>query len=372
MTLRDVYLNASDVLSASLGCEKSSQITTQEGTRVGFKSFRDEISCNDFFGILAHFDTLLLPLFKKLQLSADELAKTSLFLGSTSLDISAVELGAEDTLWLSKTDKISQELVKRYGLNELEFTFSTACTASANACLYATRLIAQGKIEHALVIGCEFYNPLTVEGFKSLDLISATGLAAFAKGRSGLILGEGLGALYLSSTPTEQCNLRVLGGASSCDTYSLTMTKEDGSHIAHVINECLTQTNITCDDIDLIKVHGTATLGNDEAECNALSSLFIRDSLTTDQISAKQLPPIIAFKPYTGHTLGACGAIEIALFVKCLELGSYTPPSYTHSENELMWPFYHGAHFNNVDTVLFNYFGFGGNNAALVLQRYKG
>ncbi|WP_425356003.1 hypothetical protein, partial [Pseudoalteromonas issachenkonii] len=50
-----------------------------------------------------------------------------------------------------------------------------------------------------------------------------------------------------------------MGGASSCDTYSLTMTQEEGSHIALVINDCLLQSNFQSDNIDLIKVHGTAT-----------------------------------------------------------------------------------------------------------------
>ncbi|MBH0001491.1 beta-ketoacyl synthase N-terminal-like domain-containing protein [Pseudoalteromonas sp. SWYJZ12] len=366
MNKRDVYLNASEVLSAPLSNKTSSVVSTIEDVSVAFKSFREEINCSDFTSILSYFDAVLYPLFKKLNLSASDLAKTNLFLGSTSLDISAVKVGDEDKLWLSKTDKISQALAKRYGLNELEFTFSTACTASANACLYASRLISTGKIEHALVIGCEFYNPLTVEGFKSLDLISKTELIAFAKGRSGLILGEGVAALYLSSTPTAQCSLKMLGGASSCDTYSLTMTQEDGSHIAQVINDCLLQANIQSTDIDLIKVHGTATLGNDEAECNALTTLFNTSEITQSP------PPIIAFKPFTGHTLGACGVIEIALFADCLSKESYIPPEYITQNNDLMWPFYKGNDFSQVNTVLFNYFGFGGNNAALVFQCYRG
>lgn len=360
MSLRSVYLNASEVMCAPIGTEQSNSVVTNEQEAVAFKSFRSDVTASNFDTILAHFDHLLLPLFARLSLSADELAKTTLFLGSTSLDISAVEVGCSNELWLSTTNKINKALVKRYGLHELEFTFSTACTASANACLYATRLIAQGKIDNALVIGCEFYNSLTVEGFKSLDLISETGLAAFAKGRSGLVLGEGLAALYLSASANEHCQFKLLGGASACDTYSLTMTQEDGSHIAKVINNALTQTNLNATDIDIIKVHGTATLGNDEAECNALAKIF-----------TEKKPPIIAFKPFTGHTLGACGAIEIALYAQCQQKNNYAMGKYTKQDNDLMWPFYQSSDFSNINTVLLNYFGFGGNNAALVMQRYK-
>ncbi|MBE0457550.1 MAG: beta-ketoacyl synthase N-terminal-like domain-containing protein [Pseudoalteromonas prydzensis] len=360
MTLRSVYLNASEVMCAAIGAEANNYVVTNEKETVAFKSFTDEVTSRDFDTILAHFDQLLLPLFTRLALSSDELANTSLFLGSTSLDISAVNVGANDELWLSTTNKINTALVARYGLHELEFTFSTACTASANACLYATRLIAQNKIDNALVIGCEFYNPLTVEGFTSLDLISQTGLATFATGRSGLVLGEGLAALYLSASASEQCQFKLLGGASACDTYSLTMTQEDGSHIAQVITDALEQTDLIATDIDAIKVHGTATLGNDEAECNALTKIFTENK-----------PPIIAFKPFTGHTLGACGVIEIALYAHCQQQKNYTLADYAKQGNDLMWPFYQNNDFSPINTVLLNYFGFGGNNAALVMQRYK-
>jgi len=360
MTLRSVYLNASEVMCAAVGTETSNDVVTNEQETIAFKSFRNEVTSSNFDTILAYFDQLLLPLFTRLSLSADELANTSLFLGSTSLDISAVDIGRSDELWLSTTNKINKALVERYGLHELEFTFSTACTASANACLYATRLIGQGKIDNALVIGCEFYNPLTVEGFKSLDLISQTGLAAFAKGRSGLVLGEGLAALYLSATANEHSQFKFVGGASACDTYSLTMTQEDGSHIAQVITEALNQANINADEIDVVKVHGTATLGNDDAECNALTKVFSQNK-----------PPIIAFKPFTGHTLGACGVIEIALYAKCQRQQDYTLAKYAQEGSDLMWPFYQQSDFSGINTVLLNYFGFGGNNAALVMQRYK-
>ncbi|MFY8328034.1 beta-ketoacyl synthase N-terminal-like domain-containing protein [Pseudoalteromonas sp. ZZD1] len=360
MTLRSVYVNASEVMCAPIGTETSNQVITNESEVVAFKSFRDEIDSSKFGDILAYFDQLLLPLFAKLSLTAEELRTTSLFLGSTSLDISAVDIGNSGELWLSTTNKINRALVERYGLNDLEFTFSTACTASANACLYATRLIAQGKIDNALVIGCEFYNPLTVEGFKSLDLISQTGLAAFAKGRSGLVLGEGLAALYLSANASEQCQFKLLGGASACDTYSLTMTQEDGSHIAQVIIDGLNHAGISPCDIDVVKVHGTATLGNDEAECNALTKVFNQHK-----------PPLIAFKPFTGHTLGACGVIEIALYVQCQLQQNYAVANYADNGKDLMWPFYLKPDFTQLNTVLLNYFGFGGNNAALVMQRYK-
>lgn len=360
MALRSVYLNASEVMCATLGTETSNKVQTNESEVVAFKSFRDEIDNCQFGDILAYFDQLLLPLFAKLSLTAEDLKATSLFLGSTSLDISAVDIGASDELWLSTTNKINRALVQHYGLNDLEFTFSTACTASANACLYAKRLIAQGKIDNALVIGCEFYNPLTVEGFKSLDLISQSGLAAFAKGRSGLVLGEGLAALYLSEKAAEQCQFKLLGGASACDTYSLTMTQEDGSHIAQVISDALSDAGISASEIDVVKVHGTATLGNDEAECNALTRVFNQHQ-----------PPLIAFKPFTGHTLGACGVIEIALYQQCQQQQNYVVASYAHDSKELMWPFYVKPDFTQVNTVLLNYFGFGGNNAALVMQRHK-
>ena len=298
-------------------------------------------------------------------LTAQQLAQTSLFLGSSSMDIGAVTSDDEKIIWLTYLDHINQYLIKKHGLHSLNFTFSTACTSSANALIYACRLLKTGQINKALVIGCEFYNQLTLQGFSCLELLSKQGLHAFSKDRDGMILGEGVGALLLSTQAQGNDQLALLDGYSSCDTYSLTSTAEDGSKIAEVITKALVLSGISAADIDLIKAHGTASPASDSAEVKALGSIF------SNKVNA------LALKPFIGHTLGACGVLEIALLAELVKQDFMPVADYVLVENKnvksktshLLWPLVNANQsFSTVDYILANHCGFGGNNAALVLK----
>lgn len=300
-------------------------------------------------------------------LNRDQLNKTMLFIGSTSLDIGCIKPESTKAIWLSQTDKIGQLLAEHYALHPLHFTFNTACTSGANALLYASNFIKQGKIDNAIVIGFEFFNQLSLNGFDSLDLISETSVKPFSPIRDGLILGEGIGAVLLSKHRTEQAQLEILGGYSSCDDHSLTITEEEGTHIVEVIEQAAHNAGITKNDIDLIKVHGTASVKSDLAEFNALTKLF------------STMPKVCAFKSLIGHTLGACGVIELALFDHCMR-HAYSPALSSESNEldsddksePLLLPFIESVdELVQSNIMLFNHFGFGGNNAALVVKCVK-
>lgn len=289
-------------------------------------------------------------------LSQQELQHTALMLGSTSLDIGTILPNESSPIWLPKIDRLSQHLQQSLGLSHCHLVFNTACTASINALIYGKKLLEQSKFEHVIVVGCEFYNHLTVDGFHSLDLISQTRLSPFEEQRDGLILGEGIGALLLSKNkPEREYCYGVLGGHSACDTSSLTMTAEDGSHIKTVLEQAIHKSNLSTADIDLIKVHGTATYNNDISEYHALKQCFPTPV------------PIIALKPFIGHTLGACGAIEIALLDNLLNAARL--PIVDTTAGGKMLPFAsESTPLNAYENILINHCGFGGNNAALVLK----
>ena len=298
-------------------------------------------------------------LLSKFSLNQQQLKNTMLFLGSTSLDIGCISPDDDKNIWLSQTDKLSQYLVDFFGFHSIHFTFNTACTASANALIYATNFIKQQKIEQAIVVGCEFFNQLSLNGFDSLDLISATAVKPFASSRDGLILGEGVGAVLLSKYADEQTQFEILGGYSSCDDHSLTITEEQGAHIIAVINKALENASISKSDVDLIKVHGTASIKSDLAEANALQQLF------------QDIPKVIALKSLIGHTLGACGVIELALMEQCVKYEILPNFPYQDLEQKkLELPFVCSVDsLSSSKIMLFNHFGFGGNNAALIIKR---
>jgi 3-oxoacyl-[acyl-carrier-protein] synthase-1 len=306
-------------------------------------------------------------LLAQTQLTKTQLQKTMLFIGSTSLDVGCIKSDSTKDIWLSQTDKIGQQLAEHFSLNSLHFTFNTACTAGANALLYATNFIKLGKIDNAIVISFEFFNQLSLNGFDSLDLISKNSVKPFSSARDGLILGEGIGAVLLSKYQAklkhkdEQAHIEILGGYSSCDDYSLTITEESGTHIIDVIEKSLHNAGIEQCDIDLIKVHGTASVKSDLAEYNALHQFF------------SDIPNVCAFKSYIGHTLGACGVIELALFDHFTHQ-AYLPELAYQKDNSdtLLLPFITSAtQLAQSKIMLFNHFGFGGNNAALIIKKWE-
>ncbi len=353
----EIYINGSAATS-SLGNEISSTQQFQIENR-DYHFIANE-PVNETSRIFRLLSAVIEQLIDQLKLTTEQLAETCLLLGSSSMDIGEIKSDKNKTIWLNELDQINQNLINQFALNALNFTFNTACTSSANALIYATRLLRSGQIKRAIVIGCEFYNELTLSGFSSLELLSKQGLMAFSKQRTGMVLGEGVGALLLSTQIGAKDKLSIIDGYSSCDTYSLTTTEEDGSHIASVINQALTLAELNSEQIDLIKVHGTASPASDSAEAQALKNTF------------KKTPPIFALKPYIGHTLGACGALEIALLIELIEKDFIPAPAYARNIENCLLPFVTDqSSFSSFEHILINHCGFGGNNAALILKVIK-
>ena len=331
----------------------------QQSQNVSFFTMDNLPLDNSEARIFNSLSAVVAQLIEKSGFTPEELGQTALLLGSTSLDIGTLSPSEDKALGLPKIDRLSEYLQKKFALHPFHLIVNTACTASLNAVLYAKKLLQQTDIQRVIVIGCEFYNQLTTSGFHSLDLLSSEHLLAFHNERQGLILGEGIGALLLSQTPPQNRNCyRILEGDLSCDTSSLTMTAEDGSHIHEVMSQAIEKSGLQASDIDLVKVHGTATYNNDISEFNALNSYFNKP------------PPILALKPFIGHTLGACGALELALMDYLLNKETIPVADYVDSQPQaVMLPFATANQaLSSFKHVLVNHCGFGGNNAALVLE----
>ncbi len=297
-----------------------------------------------------------------------------IFIGSSSFEVGPSELLYQQNLLTEGPDhampmpleslgNIAKQLGDTFQISGPDFVYGTACSASSNALLGAQRLIKTGVIEHALVIGVELHNLTTLSGFNSLQLVANDAVKPFSKDRSGLILGEACAAVVLSAegaqskTNTEHAShLYIAGGASHCDTNNITGTNTDGVAIAKVISEAIRNANLAVDNISTIKAHATASYANDTAEANGLHALF------------KTMPPVFAMKPFVGHTLGACGIVELVLLDACLKQKRIpaTPNAQPSDaalninvvDNELRVD--KNAHF------LMNCFGFGGNNTVFV------
>ncbi|MBC9249031.1 beta-ketoacyl synthase [Pseudomonas alcaligenes] len=283
-----------------------------------------------------------------------------LIVASTALDISELEArvateGGFRFEHSTPLDLLAEQLRQRHGFADA-FTLNTACTSAANGLLYGAGLIGAGQFARVLVLACETPSQLAQQGFGALDLTSPSGAyRPFHPERDGLVLGEAYCAALLAADPGPAPLAKLLGGFSACDTSSLTTTREDGSHIDWVMRQALQRAGVTAGQIALSKLHGTATGANDHAESNGMRRLF-----------GTALPPLCVLKPWLGHTLGACGLSETLLLLAALRQGALPALDYA---NAALLPLPSEPTALAPDALLLaNFFGFGGNNASLVLQ----
>jgi 3-oxoacyl-[acyl-carrier-protein] synthase-1 len=238
------------------------------------------------------------------------------------------------------------------------FSYNTACTSSANALLGAARALGLGRHRHALVVGAELANRTTLCGFSGLQLLSSR-IRPFEAERDGLVLGEGIGAVLLSADG-DGAALRLHGGADNCDSFSITTADPEGRSVEAVLREAMARTGLTPETVCGIKAHGTASPSGDTAE-----AMGTRHAFAT-------LPPLSVLKPYIGHTLGACGVIELILYAGALARGTLPGWAGPGTPDPVLGIRALAAPAPApVGHYLLSYFGFGGNNAALVLEKTR-
>lgn len=317
-----------------------------------------------FYEIL--FDTVD-GAFRNAALTADEISETAIFFGSTSIDIPIYESHYEKSTVEDSNfyrvesrgyGKIAGEIADRFSISAPDFTFTTACTSSANGLLYAASMIRNGFLKRAVVIGYDFFNNIGLYGFESLKLIADSVYKPFDKNRDGIVMGEGCGAVVLESRDRGCGDFSFLGGANICDIQNVTAHDIEGKAIAKVIEEALANSSAGLESIDAIKAHATGSDHNDLAECRGIRRVF-----------GSNIPPVTGVKPFIGHTVGASGVIESILITESVKRGFF-PASlgYEEYDEELgIRPITDNLPIEK-GTFLLNFFGFGGNCTSVVLS----
>lgn len=258
---------------------------------------------------------------------------------------------------ISGHGRFAAELCAEYGLAGGEYLVSTACSSSANALIHASRLIRAGLLDDAVVMGTECFNKISLYGFEALMLAADAPSRPFDRDRQGLVLGEGAAAMVLSRRPPEDGStpVRILGGANLCDTTSATNSVPEA--VAGVMREALDDSGLRPDEVTAIKAHGTSTPTNDLVEGQAMRAVF------------SKLPPFTSIKSMLGHTLGACGVLETAAVLACLQQGFFPPTAnFAHPMEDLPLTPVVRPHAVPRGHFLMNFFGFGGNNSSLIVS----
>jgi len=199
-----------------------------------------------------------------------------------------------------------------------EWGFTGPCQTVVNACSSGTDAVGLGAFwirsgicDVVVAGGADELCRTTYNGFISLMITDDSPCKPFDRDRKGLNLGEGAAMLLLESDDAvrgkeKRARSYVLGYGTACDAYHLTAPRPDGKGLKQAITDALADSGRTVEEISFVNAHGTGTRDNDRIECQALNEM---------------LPgvPFFSTKGYTGHTLGAAGAIEAAFTVACIE-----------------------------------------------------
>ena len=257
------------------------------------------------------------------------------------------------------------ELVADYlGIRHFVSTVSTACSSSANAIFTGARMIRAGLLDFALVGGADALTRFTLNGFNTLMILDKELCKPFDENRHGLNLGEGAAYLLLSSEKglkhlNKKPYARISGYANANDAFHQTASSPEGTGSFMAMKGAMDKAGLLPADIDYINLHGTGTQNNDIAEGTAIRLLF-----------DPAYPKMSSTKAYTGHTLGASGAVEAVYSVLAIRHGLIFPNLrwQTAMKEFPFQPVTVCLENQHVQHVLSNSFGFGGNCSSLIFS----
>ncbi|NOX84934.1 MAG: beta-ketoacyl-[acyl-carrier-protein] synthase family protein [Chlorobi bacterium] len=259
----------------------------------------------------------------------------------------------------NSTEMIARDL----HISDYLTTISTACSSSLNSIIFGARLIENGVVDRVIAGGTDALSKFTLNGFNSLLILDKNRCRPFDDKRSGLNLGEGAAYLVLEKEEDalkkgKKIYARLEGFANANDAFHQTASSDEGEGPFLAMKKALQRAGLSPADIDYINVHGTGTENNDLTESRAMMRLF-----------GEKIPDFSSTKAFTGHTLGAAGALEAVISILALQNGLMFPnlnfgtpipetgltPVRTVVKKEIKY-------------VLTNSFGFGGNDSSAVFS----
>ncbi len=259
----------------------------------------------------------------------------------------------------------TQKIAEQLGIKQsLVTTISTACSSAANAIMFGARLIKTGRLDRVVVGGADCLSKFTLNGFKTLMILSDTYNTPFDENRNGLNLGEAAAFLVLESDAVAKTeNKKVLaylkGFGNANDAYHQTASSEYGDGAALAMEKALKVANLNPNQIDYINAHGTATANNDLSEGRAILKVF-----------GDAVPDFSSTKAFTGHTLAAAGAIEAVYSVLALQNNVIFPNlNFKTPMKEFNLVPITSPKRKELNTVLSNSLGFGGNCSTLIFSK---
>jgi 3-oxoacyl-[acyl-carrier-protein] synthase II len=269
---------------------------------------------------------------------------------------------------------VATNLAEAFGTKGSPISLSTACASGATSIQLGVEAIRRGETDAALCVATDgSVNPEAVVRFSLLSALSTQNdppqgaSKPFSKNRDGFVMAEGAGALVLESYDAAMARgAQILGVLAGCgeltDSFHRTRSSPDGKPIIGCVRKTLADAGMEAEQIDHINAHGTATPENDKMEYLAISSVF--------GDHAKKIP-VSSNKSMVGHTISAAGAVEAVFSLLTLEHQRIPPTiNYDTPDPAILFDVVgNKARDARVTAVMSNSFGFGGQNASLILTR---
>ena len=206
----------------------------------------------------------------------------------------------------------AQTIARHFGNPNPPIVVSNACTSGVCAQIIAKRLLDAGLYQHAIVIGCDIQTRFIVSGFQSFKALSPEPCLPFSPERKGLNLGEAAATIIYSQEPraeSQEPHWVLEAGSIHNDANHLSAPSRTGEGAYRCLIDVLE--GVTPADIDLLGVHGTATLYNDDMETIAIERAGLQDVEKS------------ILKPFFGHTMGAAGIVETIIGIEMLGKGTF-------------------------------------------------
>jgi len=256
----------------------------------------------------------------------------------------------------------AETLAAELGVAGPAYVHSSACSSSAKALASAARLIRMGLCDAVVTGGVDTLCGFTVAGFSALESVSSAPCNPLSVHRNGINLGEAA-ALFLMSR--EPATVALCGWGESSDGHHISAPDPEGGGARMAMRDALRRAGVGAAQVDYINLHGTATVQNDAMESRAVAALFGLEVAVSST------------KPFTGHTLGAAGAVEAAFCWLAMQddnPAGRLPPQLWDGARDPALPALNvaapGAQLGRpIRYALSNSFAFGGSNAALVFGR---
>lgn len=246
------------------------------------------------------------------------------------------------------------------GIGGFRTAISTACSSAANALMMGARMIEQGLVDVAVVGGTDALCAYTLDGFKSLMILDVEKCRPFDESRAGLNLGEAAAYIVLQRSDIASksyCTLAGYGNAN--DAYHQTAVSAEGHGPRMAMEMALEKAGLKPADISYINAHGTGTPNNDASESAAMKAIW-----------GDKVPSFSSTKSFTGHTLAAAGAIEAVFSILAIKHQQiWGNLNYTTPIAGLDLVPVTETCSCEVNAVLSNSFGFGGNCSSVIFSR---